>query len=72
MRTTINESCMSMGIFSHPFRLPRKGRGTGDYYNIYCGSGAFTVNFSKKSRHMGDFLPCQAVAASAVSLTAFL
>lgn len=23
-----------MGIFSHPFRLPRKGRGTGDYYNI--------------------------------------
>ena len=23
-----------MGIFSHPFRLPRKGRGTGDHYNF--------------------------------------
>ena len=29
VRTTINESKTSMGIFAHPFRLPRQGRGTG-------------------------------------------
>ena len=54
MRTTINESLLRMGVFLHPFRLPRQGRETGDYYNIYCGSGAFTVKmpvFTVKAMH---------------------
>jgi len=30
MCAAMNESFMRMGIYLHPFRLPRKGRGTGD------------------------------------------
>ena len=56
MGTMINESKPRMGIFSHPFRLPRQRRGTGDDYNIYCGSGAFTVN-------QGTFYPADAADA---------
>ena len=55
-RTTINESKMRMGIFSHPFRLPRQGRGTGDNYNHY-GSGAFIVRFFKNIMEKKRFRP---------------
>ena len=73
MLTTINESKPRMGIFSHPFRLPRmcarrrhaseqpsaarhlasrKGRGTGDYYNVYYGSRAF-ISKTQMQKHLG-------------------
>ncbi len=33
-----------MGIFTHLFRLPRQGRGTGVLIKYYYGSGAFIVS----------------------------